>query len=100
METSPNQHLLSFEAADIGVLDGLGRVVLSYVLVCLVDGLGRRQIDVDSARIVPVVGDGAPGYALSYGVLADTAGIRGLSDGPPVQVASWTVLSHARRVDH
>jgi hypothetical protein len=44
-----------------------------------------------------VVGYGAPGYALSYGVLADIQRVSSLRDRQPVQVEAWTVcaaLSH------
>ncbi len=54
------------------------------------------------ARSVPVVGDSAPDYALSYGVLTDIEGVGGLRNGQPVQVGAWTVcaaLSHGPMLD-
>jgi len=43
------------------------------------------------------VGDSAPGYALSYGVLANIQDASSLRDGQSVQVGAWSVcaaLSH------
>ncbi len=81
LELAPEESYLVFETSDIGVLDGLGRVVLYGVLVSLADGLGRRQVDVHPTLFVPVVGDSAPGYALSNSVLADIQGVGRLRDG-------------------